>query len=509
MEFHFLSIILLAFFGLFYPQKGLASNFFLGASFLDDAMGENNPEAAAVREEARKQFEQHRNALQARNDRAQDNLQRFHQNTQGRPLNQREMQQLAGLQRSADAAQDELNNRASIETKLDNLGVKILDGWVNTAFASVNAEIDRKKVVAEVATKQTLENRGAMERLQHLTTSENIGRVSLAIGCVGAALIASYYLAKFGYYYGQKFIGMPKLVRESSEKNLWEKISGLFFKQQDQGLDFLNQIVLNDELAQIVGELAQAAYETKHDGIPFRNVILYGEPGTGKTMIARQIARHCRMDYVILSGADFSQFEEGKDIEQLHLLFDRAEKTEKGLIIFIDEADAALRDRKNMDNRGKALVDAFLSRTGTKSEKFMIILATNHPQELDPAVLSRFSKKVHISLPDIAERAKILQLYLSKYFVNKATTLNGEHVTVDPALDLIALQEIARELEGMSGRDLEDLIGELRYVLSSKQLREVTMDVLKAAADQKLKQRQELSQYDGHAAAHKALAGQA
>lgn len=389
--------------------------------------------------------------------------------------------------------------------RMEELGAGIFRDVAGEMIADHAADRERKKAVVVAVAQQEEANAGKMQQLEKMLEPENVRRMALAAASVGGALITIYFAAKFGLYYMQRFVGMPKLVRESSEKNLWQQFVSLFSSEEEAGM-FLNDIILSPDLAALIADLAKALTETKQDGIPFRNVLLYGEPGTGKTMIAKRVAKFCGMDFAILSGADFTQFEEGKDIEQLHLLFDRAEQSEKGMIIFVDEADAALRDRKDMNNRGKALVDAFLARTGTKSDKFTIWLATNHPKELDPAVLSRISKKVHVALPDVNERAKIMQLYLTKYFIDQATILNGEQAVVAAQLDEAELRSIAKDLTGWSGRDLEDLIGELRYVLSQQHTRVVTSDIVKIAVKEKLSQRKELQSYDGHSAAAAAAA---
>jgi archaellum biogenesis ATPase FlaH len=404
----------------------------------------------------------------------------------------------------ADIRQDERRDQERIN-KIEDMGMGLMqDATQAFVLEPVRAKQKREEAMAVAAITQRKANEGALDRIRHATSGETVQRLAIATCATGAALIAVYFMAKFGLYYAQRFVGMPKLVRESSDKNLWQLFVSMFASAKEAE-NFLNDVVLSPDIMAIINDLAKAAQETKNDGIPFRNVVLYGEPGTGKTMIAKRIARYCGMDYAILSGADFSQFEEGQDIQQLHQLFDRAETSKKGLLLFIDEAEAALRDRKDQDNRGKALVDAFLARTGEKSNKFMIVLATNHPQDLDPAVLSRISKKVHVPLPDIAERVKIMQLYLNKYYVEHATVLDGEQAMLAPQLDETALTTIATDLAGWSGRDLEDLIGELRYVLSSKHSRIVTQDIVKIAATEKTKQRKELTSYDGHSAAQQSL----
>lgn len=399
----------------------------------------------------------------------------------------------------------QLEDHREAERERRRLGVRMADaaidlgqGAANFAENRLKAEDERKKVIGTAAVVAKMEGKSALERLKYFTSAENLTRVGLAAAGIGGALIVTYFAAKFGLYYAQKFVGMPKLVRESSDKNLWESIVSLF-QSEGEMADFMSNVILNPELDAIVRDLAKAAQETKNDGIPFRNLLLYGEPGTGKTMIAKLIARHCGMNYVIISGADFIQFEEGKDVEQVHLLFDRIEKSDVPYIVFIDEAKSAFAPREGSSPRQAAVVDAFLSRTGTKSDKFMLIFAANDVN-LDWAILSRISKKVHIPLPAIDERVKILQLYLTKYFIDRATVLDGEQVMLGSEISEHSLRQIAQELTGWSGRDLEDLVGEIRYVLSGQHTRTVTPSILKIAADEKLKQRQELEKYAGEVA---------
>ena len=108
--------------------------------------------------------------------------------------------------------------------------------------------------------------------------------------------------------------------------------------------------------------------------------MFYGPPGTGKTLFAKQLANMCGMEYAIFAGGDVGQC--GKQgVVQINKIFDFANRSSKGMLIFIDEADAFLRDRdkhtisENMRNS----INTFLYRTGTPSHKVLFVLATNIP----------------------------------------------------------------------------------------------------------------------------------
>lgn len=106
-----------------------------------------------------------------------------------------------------------------------------------------------------------------------------------------------------------------------------------------------------------------------------------GPPGTGKTMAAKRLARTSGMDYAILSGGDVAPLG-GAAVTQLHSTFDWAERSRKGLLLFIDEADAFLGRRNDAMSEGlRGALNALLFRTGDQSRDFMVVLATNRPGE--------------------------------------------------------------------------------------------------------------------------------
>jgi ATPase family AAA domain-containing protein 3A/B len=195
---------------------------------------------------------------------------------------------------------------------------------------------------------------------------------------------------------------------------------------------------------------------------------MYGAPGTGKTMIARILARTSGMNYAIVKGSGLLQYSENMAIQKLHEIFDWAENGNGDLVIVFDEVDSFLRNRKGLDSFRIALVDAFLSRTNSSSEKYKIVFATNHPEDLDPAVLSRIDEKFEIPLPGVDQRETMLNVYLDKY-IKKGTfkiKINGrtqeQALSPEPSIDQDFVKSIAQKIENFSGRDIEKMIAALK-----------------------------------------------
>jgi ATPase family AAA domain-containing protein 3A/B len=152
-----------------------------------------------------------------------------------------------------------------------------------------------------------------------------------------------------------------------------------------------------------------------------------GPPGTGKSLAAKRLARTAGLDYAILSGGDVAPLGPAA-VPALHSLFDWAERSPRGLLLFVDEADAFLGRRGAASGQGEALrgaLNATLFRTGDQSRDFCLVLATNRPSDLDPAVLDRVDEALLFPLPGQTERRRILQLYLDRY-ISHAADAEGE-----------------------------------------------------------------------------------
>ncbi|KIY92182.1 hypothetical protein MNEG_15781 [Monoraphidium neglectum] len=200
----------------------------------------------------------------------------------------------------------------------------------------------------------------------------------------GSALALGVYGAREGARVAgraaERWLGTPKLVRETSRWSLTGRgLTAPRVKSSDAVKKDFSDIILPEGLHNQVRSLAATAANTKRHGAPFRHMLFYGPPGTGKTLVAKRLARTSGLDYAILSGGDIAPLEGGA-VTQLHSTFDWAEKSRKGLLLFIDEADAFLGRRSDAMSEGlRGALNALLYRTGDQSRDFMVVLATNRP----------------------------------------------------------------------------------------------------------------------------------
>lgn len=172
-------------------------------------------------------------------------------------------------------------------------------------------------------------------------------------------------------------------------------------------------------------------------------------------MFARGLAQHSGLDYAIMTGGDIAPL--GRDaVTELHKLFDWAKTSRRGLLLFIDEADAFLQNRettKISEDQRNAL-NAFLYRTGTESNQFMMVYASNQPSQFDPALMDRVDEMVEFDLPASDERRKMIAMYIDKYLINPPTWAKPV-TTIDIGPDEIEV--VVKETDGFSGRAVSKL----------------------------------------------------
>ena len=290
----------------------------------------------------------------------------------------------------------------------------------------------------------------------------------------GTGVIASYVSAR---------LGKPSLVRDTSRFSVFETFKHpieTVQKFRNKPQDALSGVVLEPNLEARLRDVAIATKNTKLNGGMYRNLMFYGPPGkpydighythfsdtlitiffligTGKTMFAKKLAMHSGMDYAVMTGGDVAPM--GRDgVTAMHKVFDWASTSRKGLILFVDEADAFLRKRSSerISEDLRSTLNAFLYRTGEQNDKFMLVLASNTPEQLDWAINDRLDEMIEFALPGDAERERLVRLYFDKYVLQPAVgeNIKGRRLKVEE-MDFGQLcSEIAIKANGMSGREI-------------------------------------------------------
>jgi len=229
-----------------------------------------------------------------------------------------------------------------------------------------------------------------------------------------------------------------------------------------------------EEVSELVDFLRDPAKFQKLGGRIPKGVLMVGNPGTGKTLLARAIAGEAKVPFFSISGSDFVEMFVGVGAARVRDMFDQAKK-HAPCIVFIDEIDAVGRQRGaglggGNDEREQTLNQLLVEMDGFEGTAGVIVIAaTNRPDVLDPALLrpGRFDRQVVVPLPDIRGREQILLVHMRKV----------------PVAPDVKAEIIARGTPGFSGADLANLVNEAALFAARKNKRLVDMDDFERAKD--------------------------
>jgi cell division protease FtsH len=233
-----------------------------------------------------------------------------------------------------------------------------------------------------------------------------------------------------------------------------------------------------DEAKEEVSELVDflrdpSKFQNLGGRIP-RGVLLVGNPGTGKTLLAKAIAGEAKVPFFSISGSDFVEMFVGVGAARVRDMFEQAKK-QAPCIVFIDEIDAVGRQRGaglggGNDEREQTLNALLVEMDGFEGASGVIVIAaTNRPDVLDSALLrpGRFDRQVVVPLPDIRGREQILMVHMRKV----------------PIAQDVKADILARGTPGMSGADLANLVNEAALFAARRGKRFVEMDDFESAKD--------------------------
>ena len=294
------------------------------------------------------------------------------------------------------------------------------------------------------------------------TTGETMW--NLAVMVVPVLIIVVFFMFMMRQAQGQNNQAMgfgkskARLYGEDKEKIVFEDIAGNDNAKQDlqEVVDFLKH---------------PKKYKELGAKIP-KGVLLVGNPGTGKTMLARAVAGEAGVPFFSISGSEFVEMFVGVGASRVRDLFSKAKKNAP-CIVFIDEIDAVGRKRGSgmgggHDEREQTLNQILVEMDGFDGDTNVIVLAaTNRADVLDPALLrpGRFDRRVTITLPERKDREAILKVHFKK----------------KPTDETVDLDKLAAKTAGSSGADLANMANEAAIIAARRNKKKITNEELTEA----------------------------
>ncbi len=220
------------------------------------------------------------------------------------------------------------------------------------------------------------------------------------------------------------------------------------------------------ELKEIVEFLKNPSRFTELGARIPKGVLLVGQPGTGKTLLAKAVAGESKVPFFSISGSDFVELYVGVGASRVRDLFESA-KASAPCIVFIDEIDAVGRQRGaglggGNDEREQTLNQLLVEMDGFESNSGIIVLAaTNRADVLDPALTrpGRFDRQIYVHLPDVKGREEIIKV----------------HAKNKPLSEDVDIKRIARLTSGLAGADIENILNEAALLTARDNRYKITM----------------------------------
>eukprot|EP01095_Lingulamoeba_sp_RSL-Kostka_P000979 TRINITY_DN1130_c0_g1_i1.p1 TRINITY_DN1130_c0_g1~~TRINITY_DN1130_c0_g1_i1.p1 ORF type:complete len:589 (-),score=224.24 TRINITY_DN1130_c0_g1_i1:10-1776(-) len=307
-----------------------------------------------------------------------------------------------------------------------------------------------------------------------------------------AGTITTIYFFKIGSPIATRwlknFFFKPSLISKSVKINAFSKLKSLVTKNNK-----MPEVILQPKLQERMDRIKEGTKNTAARNGFFGNILLYGKPGTGKSMFAEKLAVESNMNFAMMSGPSFDQFSATEAITEIKNLFQWANSSSKPMILFIDECDSFLEDRSTLSPDRVRVLNEFIVQTGTENRKFMLCFETNRPEVLDPAVQSRITSSIEFVAPEKPEIRRMLDQYINRYIKKETTSffsskpkIDSSELNDDKLVDSISDDFVKY---GFVGRDISNFVISLTQSVYADPNFKVTKSMIKKVVDEQLQKK--------------------
>lgn len=281
-----------------------------------------------------------------------------------------------------------------------------------------------------------------------------------------------------GFYSAYRFIGKginaidkPTVVEETNIRS-YKKGFGASVGLQDPDphevlYPLFSDIIFDEQVGQELSVLKFSINSINNGNRILKNILLSGNPGTGKTMIARALAHETDCYWMYLPVSSLFKIEKVSDVlKQVDELFIFAENQKKPVIIIFDNAELFFESSQKMTEDTRKIIMHIMQKMSVESKKYMVVAITHKQPEVNESMASCFPERIYVKLPPLELRKELLKKYVERNFKD------SERAVFDTEL----LMSIALKTKGYSPKALIDFLGSIRSMLGASGSQQLTKE---------------------------------